>query len=140
MEGLFETRGSFRDLKFSLGLGLSRSVFASGAFYTPFVSAGGYESVWNESNLWGLSLPFRYSLNLDTRLSLGSFTAAIALPLVSDAFFDKDFKNRSEDMNWLKLMTGETTGTTPGRRAPSSSAYPFPEPFRLLDSHPGYPP
>ena len=114
VEGAFESRGAFKDLNFSLGLGLSRSLFSSGGYYTPFVDAGDYESVWNGSSLWGMDLPFRYSLNLETKVSLGPLTASIILPLASDPFFAQDFKNRSEDMNWLKLMSGDASGTTPG--------------------------
>ncbi len=114
LDGTFQDLGILRDLKFSLGLGLSRSLFSSGGYYTPFVSAGGFESVWNGSTLWGMSLPFRYSLSLDTKMALGPLTASVLLPLASDPFFDQDFRNRSEDMNWLKLMSGETSGTAPG--------------------------
>jgi len=114
VEGRFESQGILKDPAFSLGLGLSRSLFSEGGYYTPFVSAGGFESVWNGSSLWGMDLPFRYSLNLETSVALGPLTAAVTLPLVSDPYFDRDFKNRSEDMNWLKLMSGDTSGTTPG--------------------------
>ena len=113
-EGTFQTLGAFRDFKFSVGLGLSRSLFSSGGYYTPFDSAGGFTSVWNESTLWGIALPFRYALNLETRLALGSLTASVTLPLASDPFFDQDFRNRSEDMNWLKLMSQDSSGTPPG--------------------------
>ncbi len=114
MEGRFESRGNLKDLEFSLGLGLSRSLFSESGYYTPFVSAGDFESVWNGSSLWGLALPFRYSLNLDTKVALGPLTASVTLPLVSDPYFNQDFKNRSEDMNWLKLMSGDASGVTPG--------------------------
>lgn len=114
LDGTFQDLGVLQDLKFSLGLGLSRSLFPSGGYYTPFVDAGGFESVWNGSTFWGLPLPFRYSLSMDTRVVLGPLTASVLLPLASDPFFDQDFRNRSEDMNWLKLMSGETLGTAPG--------------------------
>jgi len=132
VEGTFQSLGGFRDLKFSLGLGLSRSLFASGGYYTPFTSAGDFRSVWNESTLWGVVLPFRYSLNLDTKLALGPLTAAVTLPLASDPFFDQDFRNRSEDMNWLKLMSGDAPATATGetssftQRLSLSGAVPVP--------------
>lgn len=114
MDGSFQSLGSFRDLKVSAGLGFSRSLFSSGGYYTPFDPAGDFRSVWNTSSLWGLPVPFRYSLSLDTKLSLGPLTASVALPLISDPFFDRDFRNRSEDMNWLKLMSQDSSGTAPG--------------------------
>lgn len=132
LEGTFGSLGDFRDFKFSLGLGLSRSLFSSGGYYTPFVAAGDFRSVWNESTLWGVELPFRYSLNLETKVALGPLTAAVTLPLASDPFFDPDFRNRSEDMNWLKLMSGESSGTAPGetssftQRLSLSGAIPVP--------------
>jgi len=114
LDGIFEAKGIIKNLEFSAGFGFSRSIFSDSGYYTPFSDVGGYESVWNSSSLWGLSIPFRYSLNLDTKLSLGPLTATLGLPLVSDVYFNEDFQDRSEDMNWLKIMTGETTGSDPG--------------------------
>ncbi len=113
-EGLFESKGMLKSLKFNAGLGFSRSIFTDSGYYTPFAGPGNYESVWNSSTLWGMEVPFRYSVGVDASFSLGFITASLSLPLVSDTYFNKDFKDRSEDMNWLKLMTGESTSTEPG--------------------------
>lgn len=114
LEGVFEAKGVFQNIQFSAGLGLSRSLFYDSGYYTPFSDAGGNESVWNGSFLWGLALPFRYALSIEAKLAEGPWTANVSLPLRSDAYFDEDFRVRSEDMNWLKIMTGETSQTDPG--------------------------
>ncbi|HSV56371.1 MAG TPA: hypothetical protein VLH39_04600, partial [Magnetospirillaceae bacterium] len=114
LEAFFESAGPLRNLRLSVGLGFSRSVFFSGGNYTPFVAAGDFGSVWNSSVLGGLSLPFRYSLSLETQAILGPLTASISLPAFSDPFFEQDFWNRSEDMNWLKFQSGAAVGAGPG--------------------------
>jgi hypothetical protein len=96
------------------GFGLSRSLFAvSGGGYSPYAAAGGWESVWNESSLFGMPLPVRYGLDASTSLSLGSLSLSLAAPIYSDPYLDRDFRNRSEDMDWLKLFSSsEEAGTS----------------------------
>lgn len=114
LEGVFASRGVFESLDFSVGLGFSRSIFSDSGYYTPYSDSGGYESVWNHSSFWGIELPFRYKLGFNAKLSLGTLSAAVALPLFSDPFFEEDFTDRSEDMNWLKIMRGETSNSDIG--------------------------
>ncbi len=113
--GFAGIQGSFPKLAFLdktdifLGLGLSRTVFPPAvtgtSAYSPYVNQGDYASVWNGSDFLGLSLPVRFGLDLSTSLHVGSFAANLALPLYSDTYFDQDFRNRSEDMDWLKILS-----------------------------------
>jgi lipopolysaccharide assembly outer membrane protein LptD (OstA) len=103
---------------FFAGLGVSRSLFLLGSgAYSPYVEEGSWSSVWNKSDFFGLNLPFRYGFDLSTSLRSGDFTASLALPIYSDSYFDKDFRNRSEDMDWLSLLSSKTdTSTAPSQR------------------------
>jgi hypothetical protein len=100
-----ETLGPFSSLSASLGLGLSRSIFPSGFVYTPFVEAGGYESVWNGSYFLGLELPLRFGFDLSARLVLGAMSFNLSLPLYSDPYVEQDFLKRSEHMDWFSFMS-----------------------------------
>lgn len=103
--------GSLRNLKLDLGLGLSRSIFSTSSGYSPLAAAGSWESVWNTTRLFSISLPFRYGLDLSTTLQLGDFSASLALPLYSDMYYDGDFRDRSEDMDWIGLSSSSTAST-----------------------------
>ncbi|HRY56058.1 MAG TPA: hypothetical protein P5142_15650 [Spirochaetia bacterium] len=114
LQGSFPSAGPFTKLDFSLGLGLSRSLFDVGtANYSPYVSAGDWESVWNRSEFLGLGLPLRFGLELAGSLKAGPVSASFSLPLLSDPYFNQDFKDRSEDMDWFSfLKSSEETTTT----------------------------
>lgn len=103
--------GSIKNIYSYLGLGLSRSVFydyANGAaFYTPFIKEGDYKSIWNRSKIPGAELPFRFALNLDSTIKLGLVNINLSFPFYSDPYFNKDFKNRSEHMDWLLFLEQE---------------------------------
>jgi hypothetical protein len=117
VQGSFPKLGFLDKTDFLAGLGVSRSVFPpltdpDQNFYSPFVSAGGYASLWNGSDFLGLSLPLaRYALDFSSSLKAGSFSATVALPIYSDPYFDTDFRNRTEDMDWLKLLSAGDTGS-----------------------------
>lgn len=114
IEGKFTKSKIFPEISFSLGLGFSRTLVPS--------STGGYthlytgKSDWNSSNFLGFKLPFRYNLKYNLRMSLPGFNLNITTPIVSDPYFTSDFNNRSEDLNWLKLLTSmdeeETTSSS----------------------------
>lgn len=113
IQGSLPRLGPFDKLDFGLGLGLSRSLFNVGtANYSPYASAGSWKSVWNGSDFLGLDLPLRFALDLSGSLRAGSLSSSFSLPLMSDPFFNQDFKNRSEDMDWLGFLKPEETTTT----------------------------
>ncbi len=109
--------GPFSSLSAALGLGVSRSIFPSGFVYTPFVEAGGYESVWNGSYFLGFELPLRFGFDLNTRLSVGPVSLTLSLPLYSDPYFEQDFLKRSEHMDWFSFMSPDAPLDAPGARS-----------------------
>ncbi len=95
----------------SAGIGFTRDIYySSSTGYSIFDSSG--ETTWNDADLFGLSTPFRYRLLATTGYSstLGSFS--LSLPLYSDSFVNRDFLNRSEDMDWLGSLTSDSDSTT----------------------------
>ncbi|PKL09605.1 MAG: hypothetical protein CVV51_02945 [Spirochaetae bacterium HGW-Spirochaetae-7] len=105
--------GPFKSVTGFAGIGLTRSVFLSsdGSTYTPFVAAGDYASVWNPVDLFGLELPFRFGFDFGSSVDLGPLRMSFALPFYSDAYYNRDFKDRSEDMNWLQFLDQATDDT-----------------------------
>ncbi|HUX42302.1 MAG TPA: hypothetical protein VMV83_14135 [Rectinemataceae bacterium] len=95
------------------GVGFSRSLFPGIAgLSSPFSSAGAWQSIWNNSDVFGLVLPFRFGGQLSLGLSLGPVRATLDLPVYSDSFFEQDFRNRSYDMDWLGMSNATNALTT----------------------------
>ncbi|GHV05862.1 hypothetical protein FACS189485_13500 [Spirochaetia bacterium] len=99
--------GILNSLELSGGIGITRDVvrIQNGAnpFYTPFARYDG-TSDWNSSRFFSMDVPFRYRLN--TKGSLGGQYGSLswALPFYSDPYVNKDFLNRSEVMDWIRMM------------------------------------
>ncbi|HOX91535.1 MAG TPA: hypothetical protein PLC54_01335, partial [Spirochaetales bacterium] len=105
VQAKLDSAGPFSAVSAFLGLGVSRSLFPlAGGTYSPFAEASDWQSQWNQSVLLGSSLPIRYALELSARLKVGPVAFGFSLPLYSDPFFDQDFRDRSEDMAWLKFL------------------------------------
>lgn len=101
-------------IDFSLGLGLSRSLFLeSSGYYSPFDAAAGNVSVWNGSNFMGLDMPFRFGLSANYAYSKSSgplsYSFALEFPLYSDPYFEKDFYQRGESHNFLSMFETDKT-------------------------------
>ena len=96
------------------GIGLSRSLFtgSDGVTYTPFVAANDFSSSWNQVDLYGLKLPFRFGWEFTTGIEAGPVKVSISVPYYSDSFFNRDWKDRTEDMNWLKFLDQKEDDTT----------------------------
>ncbi|MDX9783443.1 MAG: hypothetical protein RBT72_01655 [Spirochaetia bacterium] len=112
LEGSFPGLGS--GLDFSLGLGMSRSLFLqSSGFYSPFDYSNSYDSVWDSSNFLGLDLPFRFGAELKYAAgsSKGTFryTFKTDLPLYSDPYFEQDFGQRKESSSVLSMIESNKT-------------------------------
>lgn len=118
VQAKLDSLGPLSGINLFLGLALSRSLFPlSDGTYSPFAEAGGWTSQWNQSVLLGSKLPIRYALELSAKLKLGLLGLGFSLPLYSDPFFDQDFRDRSEDMAWLKfLKQGDDAQTAPSKR------------------------
>ena len=104
-------------LSFSLGVGLSRSLFLeSTGYYSPFDYANGYASVWNSSNFLGVELPARFGLSLSYSYKKTTpplrYGITIDLPLYSDPYFEQDFHQRAESASILSSFDGNTTAVS----------------------------
>ncbi len=109
LQGSFPKLGRLGKTELFAGVGVSRSLFAAGQGYSPYVVEGDWESVWNGSRLFGLELPFRYGLEFSTSLALGGLSLSLSVPVYSDPYLDVDFRERSEDMDWFKLFSAAET-------------------------------
>jgi hypothetical protein len=109
LDATMPSLGPLSKFVLSSGLGVSRTLFPTLGPYTPFSAAGGWQSVWNKSDLLGSDLPLRYGFSVSAGLTLGPVNASFEFPLYSDPFFESDFRNRSEDMDWLNLTPPATT-------------------------------
>lgn len=105
--------GPFTSIVGFAGLGLTRSAFAdSDGTYTPFVAANDYRSTWNEVDLYGTLLPFRFGWELSSALDLGPAKLSFSVPFYSDSYYNRDFKDRTENMNWLEFLDQDKDETT----------------------------
>ncbi|GHT69225.1 hypothetical protein FACS1894110_18270 [Spirochaetia bacterium] len=97
-------KGILNSLDLSLGIGFTRDVvMLPNGNYTPFARYDG-TSDWNKSRLFSLEIPFRYRLK--TSGSLGGKYGSLSwdIPFYSDPYVNSDFLNRSETMDWVRLM------------------------------------
>ena len=100
-------KGIMNPLDFSLGVGITRTLSLTSTGYTPYAPDYDGTSDWNRSNLFSQSVPFRYRMNLNGSVStpaarLGGLTWR--LPYYSDPYVNRDFLNRSENMDWVNMM------------------------------------
>lgn len=97
--------GPFKSIVGFAGLGMTRSAFASAdGTYTPFVAANEYSSTWNAVDFYGTSLPFRFGWELASSIDLGPVKISFSVPYYSDSYYNRDFKDRTENMNWLEFL------------------------------------
>jgi len=96
--------GMLNPLNLSLGIGFTRTISMEGGNYTIYAPNydGSYE--WNESNLFSHLVPYRYRMSTQSSISgrYGSFNWNI--PFYSDPYVNKDFLNRSENMDWVNMI------------------------------------
>jgi len=88
----------------SLGIGLTRTLAQIGNSYTPFFPNYDGETDWNHSNLFSSDVPFRYRFKGSNTLSGKYGSLTLSLPYFSDPFVERDFLNRSEDMDWINMI------------------------------------
>ncbi|MDR0785863.1 MAG: LPS-assembly protein LptD [Treponema sp.] len=108
-------KGILGALTVSAGIGYTRNIYRNGNSYTPFQDG---KDEWNTEN-WFLftELPFRYRFK-----ATGSFSGKYGslnwtVPFYSDPYIESDFMDRSEALDWAKILKGsaaqeEDTTTT----------------------------
>ena len=103
-------RGILETANFSSGVAFSRDIYRFGNVFTPFNSNG--EDSWNTSNLFSVTVPFRYRFNTTGSLRGGIVTLNWSFLFYSDMFTDRDFLDRTEVMDWISLFKMENTDVT----------------------------
>lgn len=103
LQGAMAPVGIISSLEGSIKLGFSNTVFydSNTQNYMPYSMSG--QVYKDKSNFMGLELPFRYSGSLNFAISR-PFSLQIAMPFYSDPFFQDDFGNRSESMDWISFL------------------------------------
>ncbi|MFP3042156.1 LPS-assembly protein LptD [Treponema primitia] len=98
-------KGIFDDYKFSLGVGLTRDVIQipDNNVYTPFPNYDGIDH-WNSSRIGSLDVPFRYRMTNTGSLSGKYGTFSWSLPHYSDPYVDRDFLDRTEEMDYIAML------------------------------------
>ncbi|MDR2758039.1 MAG: LPS-assembly protein LptD, partial [Spirochaetaceae bacterium] len=101
------SKGIFGPSELSFGLGFTRNIYQYNGGYSPFTNTDG-KSEWNSSQLFSFTLPYmRYRLNTKGSMSGKLGTMNWTFPFYSDPFVDLDFLNRSERLDWVKMIRGE---------------------------------
>jgi hypothetical protein len=103
-------KGIFNEYKLSLGIGRTRDVvqLPDNNIYTPFPNYDG-TSDWNSSYLGGKDAPFRFRMTNAGSLSGKYGTFTWSLPYYSDQFVDRDFLDRSEEMDYVKMLKNDVS-------------------------------
>lgn len=103
LQGAMAPKGIISTLEGSLKVGFSNTVFydSISGTYMPYAMSGTIYQ--DKSNFMGLELPFRYGGNLELAISK-PFSLRISMPFYSDPFFQDDFGNRTESMDWISFL------------------------------------
>ncbi|MHB9293697.1 putative LPS-assembly protein LptD [Hollandina sp. SP2] len=98
-------KGAFGGMDLSTGLGFTRTIYFNSG-YSPFADDGSDE--WNKAYFFSQEIPFRYRLNTKGSFSgkYGSFTWLF--PFYADPFVNQDFLDRTEEMDWVSMLKGDS--------------------------------
>ena len=108
LDGVIKPPKYVTNLEFGAQLGFSNTIFREGTDYLPYGKSG--EKYYDKSNLFGFSLPFRYSTNFKMSMSK-PFSLSLSLPIYSDPFFKDDFSDRTETMDWISYLIDSANDT-----------------------------
>jgi hypothetical protein len=116
------SKGVFGPLNVSFGLGFTRTIYQqTSGVYTPFTDNRG-ESDWNSSRIFSFPLPYlRYRLKATGSFSSRQGSMNWSFPFYSDPFVEQDFLNRSETLDWFKMLRGQEEETTETKTDPLGS-------------------
>lgn len=101
--GKFKGADAVPAVEGGLVFGWSHTVFpgTTSGFYYSFGPSG--KSYKDESDFMGMKIPFRYKGGIKVSGSK-PFTYSLDLPIYSDPFFNYDFGDRSETMDWFSYL------------------------------------
>ncbi|MDR1215185.1 MAG: LPS-assembly protein LptD [Treponema sp.] len=97
-------KGILGALTVSTGLGYTRNIYSSGTSYSPFQNG---KDEWNTENWFFFTeIPFRYRFRTTGSLSGRYGSLNWTIPFYSDPYVESDFMNRSEALDWSKILKG----------------------------------
>jgi len=96
--------GILNPMEFDIGIGISRTITMIGGNYTPYAPDFDGTFDWNRSNLFSISVPFRYRMKFNSSIGMRYGSVSWNLPFYSDPVIDKDFLNRAESMDFLNMI------------------------------------
>ncbi len=103
VEGYFEVNNIIKSIDFNSRLGFSNVVFQIDDFPL-YVSYDNDLKYQDHGWFFGTKLPFRYAGNFSTSLQAGAFNVSLDFPFYSDPWFDSDFNDRNESMDWIDFF------------------------------------
>ncbi len=92
--------------KFYLGIAKTRNIYNYSGYSTPFYESAdqSMDTYWNRGYFGNVDLPFRFGAELNTGIEFKYFKSTLTFDLYSDPYLLRDFENRSENMNWGKVL------------------------------------
>jgi hypothetical protein len=105
--------GIFSQSDFSIGFGFTRTVSQTSYGFSPFGPDYDGVSDWNKSNMFSISVPFRYRMMMKGSAALQKLgSLSWDLPYYSDPSVNIDFTNRAESMDWVNMIQQTTPDET----------------------------
>ncbi len=103
LEGVYKGGNGIPSVEASAILGFSNTVFqnTSSSYWHSFAPSG--KTYKDVSDFMGISIPFRYKANLKISGST-PLNYSLSLPIYSDPFFNYDFWDRNETMDWFSYL------------------------------------
>ncbi len=101
--GAYKGAAQIPGVEGSAVLGFSNTVFQnqSTGFWHSFAASG--KTYKDDSNFMGIWIPFRYKANLKIS-GTAPFSYSLSLPVYSDPYFNYDFGDRNETMDWFSYL------------------------------------
>ena len=103
--------GNFGAFNMSLGLGFTRNIYQVDYGSSPFAKYDG-TSEWNSSYFFTFKVPFRFRMDMTGSYTIGYGSLSWNIPLYSDPYVNRDFKNRSEVLDWLAMLREGASAST----------------------------
>ena len=98
----------FNNTSIYAGIARSRTIYKNNltGTYTPYEVTldNTPQSNWNNSTLFGFTLPIRYGVDATGNINYKKLRTKISMEYYSDPYFRKDFGGRKEDIQWKKIM------------------------------------
>ncbi len=112
VQGYFEPNNVISTIGFDTRLGFSNVVFK----VDDFPLSISYEKDEKHADygwFFGTKLPFRYAVGFNTDISLDTINISMDIPLYSDPWFEEDFSDRQESMDWIDFFLSGALTTPP---------------------------